>query len=68
MNRAISAKIPFEKEEESLNDDATRDLLKRAAGESIVLLKNEEKMLPLPNKGIKKIAVIGPNAKAAYIR
>lgn len=34
---------------------------KRAALESIVLLKNENKMLPL-NKDITKIAVIGPNA------
>ncbi len=34
----------------------------RAALESIVLLKNENKLLPL-SKDLKKIAVIGPNAK-----
>lgn len=33
----------------------------RAARESIVLLKNDQNILPL-NKGIKSIAVVGPNA------
>jgi beta-glucosidase len=33
----------------------------RAARESVVLLKNDKNILPL-NKGIKSIAVIGPNA------
>ena len=33
----------------------------RAALESIVLLKNENNILPL-SKSIKKVAVIGPNA------
>jgi beta-glucosidase len=33
----------------------------RAARESIVLLKNDQSILPL-NKGIKSIAVVGPNA------
>lgn len=36
-------------------------LSKRASRESMVLLKNENKLLPL-NKNIKSIAVIGPNA------
>ena len=38
-----------------------RDLALRAARESIVLLKNEGNLLPL-KKGVKSIAVIGPNA------
>jgi beta-glucosidase len=40
-------------------------LSRRAAQESIVLLKNKGDILPL-NKNIKKIAVIGPNADNIY--
>lgn len=39
----------------------------KAAEESIVLLKNENKTLPLDLKKLKSIAVIGPNAKHAYM-
>lgn len=46
----------------SMNDtEEHRRLALRTAHESIVLLKNEAKCLPL-SKNIKKIAVIGPNA------
>ena len=41
-----------------------RDLALRAAREGIVLLKNEKNVLPL-KKGLKSIAVIGPNADSA---
>jgi len=51
------AQIPFE-----VNDcEKHRDLARKAARESIVLLKNENNILPL-NKNIKSIAIIGPNA------
>lgn len=51
------AQIPYQK-----NDcEEHRQLSLRAARESIVLLKNENQMLPL-KKDLKKIAVIGPNA------
>ena len=51
------AQIPF-----SANDSsAHRKLALEAARESIVLLKNEQNMLPL-RKDLKSIAVIGPNA------
>lgn len=51
------AQIPF-----SANDSAAhRQLSLEAARESIVLLKNENNMLPL-RKNLKSIAVIGPNA------
>lgn len=47
------------------NTPATRALLNQIAAEAVVLLKNEESILPL--KKDEKIAVIGPNAKfAAY--
>jgi beta-glucosidase len=41
--------------------DFNRSLARKAAQESIVLLKNENNTLPFKN-GIKTIAVIGPNA------
>jgi beta-glucosidase len=44
-----------------VNSAAHRTVALRAARESIVLLKNENKLLPL-SKQIKSIAVIGPNA------
>ena len=51
------ATIPF-----SVNTNASHTALARkAAQESIVLLKNEAPMLPL-SKDLKQIAVIGPNA------
>lgn len=39
----------------------------KAAHESIVLLKNENKTLPIDLNKVKSIAVIGPNAKHAYL-
>ena len=51
------AQIPF-----SANDSAAhRQLSLEAARESMVLLKNDNNMLPL-RKDLKSIAVIGPNA------
>ncbi len=51
------AKIPFSVNTSKENDE----LALEAARESIVLLKNNDKILPLA-KSIKKVAVIGPNA------
>ncbi|KAL4756904.1 beta-glucosidase H [Aspergillus foveolatus] len=57
--------IPENAEEKVLNRPEDQALLRRAAAESIVLLKNEDKILPFNKE--KSIAVIGPNAKiAAY--
>src|ERR1019366_4052899 len=55
--RVPYARIPY-----SVNDSPEhRALALETARKSIVLLKNENGMLPL-RKGLKKIAVIGPNA------
>jgi beta-glucosidase len=55
-------KVPYTKIPFSVNDNPAHDQLARiAAQKSIVLLKNENKTLPL-KKTISKIAVIGPNA------
>ncbi len=40
-------------------------LARKVAGESIVLLKNEKKLLPLNKNKLSSIAVIGPNADVA---
>ncbi|MFG6685821.1 glycoside hydrolase family 3 C-terminal domain-containing protein [Mariniflexile sp. HNIBRBA6329] len=51
------SEIPF-----SVNDNSAHsNLSRKAAQESIVLLKNENQLLPL-SKDIKAVAVIGPNA------
>jgi beta-glucosidase len=56
------ARIPF-----SENDSAAhRALSLKAARESIVLLKNENNLLPL-KKDLKTITVIGPNADALEV-
>ncbi|KAH7401212.1 glycoside hydrolase superfamily [Pyrenochaeta sp. MPI-SDFR-AT-0127] len=49
--------------EVELNRPADRRLLRKVAAESIVLLKNEDNILPFSRE--RKIAVIGPNAKVA---
>ena len=52
------AQIPF-----SVNTNPShRSLARKAAHKSIVLLKNENKLLPLNKNKINSIAVIGPNA------
>jgi beta-glucosidase len=45
-----------------VHSQADQDLALRAAREGIVLLKNERRILPL-KKGLKSIAVIGPDAE-----
>ncbi|KAJ9121286.1 hypothetical protein QFC24_004622 [Naganishia onofrii] len=55
--------IPFGVEEKMIDDDDTRALLRKAAANAIVLLKNEKDILPI--KEAKKIAVIGSNARIA---
>ncbi len=55
-------KVPFSKIPYSANcSDENNWLARKAARESIILLKNENNTLPL-SRDMKKIAVIGPNA------
>ncbi|HZU00672.1 MAG TPA: glycoside hydrolase family 3 C-terminal domain-containing protein, partial [Ktedonobacteraceae bacterium] len=44
-----------------------RALLREAATEGIVLLRNEQHLLPLQRESLTSIAVTGPNAKVAQI-
>lgn len=55
--------IPFE-----INDCAQhRELAREMARESIVLLKNEDNLLPLNQDKLSSIAVIGPNADSKKV-
>jgi beta-glucosidase len=49
------------------NSQAHRDLAAEAARRSIVLLKNENNLLPLDRNKLQSIAVIGPNADRAHL-
>jgi beta-glucosidase len=44
-----------------------RDLAREAARQSLVLLKNEKKLLPLDKSALKKVAIIGPMASACHL-
>lgn len=61
VNYAGKSGIPEGAEEKVLNTEEDRALLRRAAAQSIVLLKNENSILPLDKN--KPITVIGPNSK-----
>ena len=50
--------------ERSDNSEENRILMRKVASESIVLLRNEREVLPFNPKKLRKIAIIGPNAKA----
>ena len=45
-----------------------REVARRAAGEAIVLLKNDGDALPLDLKGVRSLAVIGPNADPTVLQ
>ncbi|KAG5648833.1 hypothetical protein DXG03_000182 [Asterophora parasitica] len=64
LEHALASGIPFDGPEESLDTPEMRGILRTAAADSIVLLKNDKSLLPLTGQA-KKIAVIGPNAKYA---
>jgi beta-glucosidase len=51
---------------EPWNTDKDRDVSQRLALESVVLLKNENNILPLDKSKIKSIAVIGPLADSVH--
>ncbi|KZT24579.1 glycoside hydrolase family 3 protein [Neolentinus lepideus HHB14362 ss-1] len=64
LKRAYASGIPFDGPEEGVDTPQLRALLRKAAADAIVLLKNDNDVLPI--SGPKKIAVIGPNAKPAF--
>ncbi|KAK6461681.1 beta-glucosidase [Scheffersomyces coipomensis] len=68
VNESLKAEIPDDVVESPNDDPAAGELLRKVGDESIVLLKNENNILPLSKTKIEgqgKIAVIGPNVKVA---
>ena len=63
INIAAKSGIPENAKEEELNRSQDRQFLRRVAAESVVLLKNEDSILPFDAS--REIAVIGPNARFA---
>ncbi len=53
--------------EKTVNSPEHQRLALQAAQEAVVLLKNENHLLPLDEKKIKTLAVIGPNATDVHI-
>ena len=58
---AAKSGVPEGAKEQELNRPQDQKLLRRVAAESIVVLKNQEKVLPFDKS--HAVAVIGPNAK-----
>lgn len=63
VRKCAASGVPENAEEVAANTPETAALLRKIGNESIVLLKNDNNVLPL-NKD-KKTVVIGPNAKVA---
>ncbi|HEY6803019.1 MAG TPA: glycoside hydrolase family 3 N-terminal domain-containing protein [Pyrinomonadaceae bacterium] len=55
------------KTEQVTNSTSAQQLAAEAARRSIVLLKNQNNLLPLDRNAIKSIAVIGPNAEKVHL-
>lgn len=54
-------------EERTHEKDEDAALLRKAAAESIVLLKNDNAVLPIDKTKVKKVAIVGGNAKAVVL-
>ena len=53
--------------ERTHESDEDAALLRKVAVESIVLLKNDNKVLPIDKTKVKKVAIVGGNAKATIL-
>lgn len=68
INESLKAKIPTDLIPQPNNSPQVSNLLREIGDEAIVLLKNDNNLLPLSpisSKGNETIAIIGPNAKVA---
>lgn len=62
------ASVPWTDLPASILEDGThRELAREAARQSLVLLKNDGRLLPLSKEKIRSIAVIGPMAAACHV-
>jgi beta-glucosidase len=62
IKTAVKSGISFDGIEGNVDTPETRDLLRRSAGDAVVLLKNVNGVLPLKAEKVKKVAVIGAAA------
>ncbi|KAF9235301.1 glycoside hydrolase family 3 protein [Melanogaster broomeanus] len=53
--------------ERTVESDEDKALMRKLAAESIVLLKNDNNLLPLQPQNLKKIAIVGGNAQAVVL-
>ena len=53
--------------ERTVESEDDKTFMRKVASEPIVLLRNEDDDLPLNPQKLKKIAIIGPNAKAIVL-
>jgi beta-glucosidase len=67
LQRAGVFEHPEEPAEQGNDLPEHRALIREAAAEGIVLLKNEGDVLPLQREKLNSVAIIGPNAKVARI-
>ncbi|KAK4552012.1 beta-glucosidase [Recurvomyces mirabilis] len=63
VNECARSGVKENQKEDKVDTPETAKMLRRLAGESIVLIKNEQNVLPLAND--KKVLLIGPNAKTS---
>ncbi|KAF8995211.1 beta-glucosidase [Cyathus striatus] len=54
-------------QERTVETEEDKSLMRNVAAQSIVLLKNDDQVLPLQKKTLKKVAIVGGNAKAAIL-
>ncbi len=67
LDKAGLFEHPQSGEEQAIDLPERRALVHEAAAEGIVLLKNEQQVLPLAREHLTSVAVIGSNAKVAQI-
>ncbi|KZT51278.1 glycoside hydrolase family 3 protein [Calocera cornea HHB12733] len=63
VKKAANGAPEKERSHDTAEDSA---LMRKVARDAIVLLKNDRNVLPLKADKLKTVAIIGPNAKAAY--
>lgn len=63
IERVRAFDMPSAGEERSVNNPTHRDLIRRVGQEAIVLLKNEDHILPLSPERVRSLAVIGRPAR-----
>jgi len=63
LERVGAFESPNVVEEKSVDNPAHRALIRKAGGEAIVLLKNEDNLLPIADEKIRSVAIIGRPAE-----